>query len=223
MDELRVRRKQPSFKANFIMERNSGLQRWLNAPFLYNLFQDAIGGKAARRKFIQKHVRAKAGDKIIDLGCGPAQILAWLPEVEYLGLDVNPAYIASAKRVHNGKGTFVVGDTKSLWDDSRFSDADIVIGLGILHHLGDEDAAHCIQFAHRALKPAGRFVCLDACWIPKQGFLSKYIMSRDRGQNVRTEQAYRQLAAKVFKKVDAWVDTKSIRIPYITVVLECEK
>jgi len=48
-------------------------------------------------------------------------------------------------------------------------------------------------------------------------------MSQDRGQNIRTEQAYRQLAARVFKNVDAWVDTKPMRIPYVTVVLECEK
>jgi ubiquinone/menaquinone biosynthesis C-methylase UbiE len=205
------------------MEDNSGLQRWLKVPCLYNLLQDAIGGNALRRKVIQRHVQAKPGDKIIDVGCGPAQILPWLPEIEYLGFDINPSYIASAKRVHGNKGTFVVGDTKSLWEDSRFRDADIVIGLGILHHLDDDDAEHCIRFAHRALKPTGRFVCLDACWIANQGFVSKYVMSRDRGQNVRTEQAYRQLAAKVFKKVDTWVDAKPMRIPYVTVVLECHK
>ena len=205
------------------MELNSGLQRWLKVPCLYNLLQEAIGGNALRRKVIQSHVRAKAGDKVIDIGCGPAQILPWLPKVEYLGLDVNPSYIASAKRRHGVKGAFVVGDTRSLWDDSRFRDADIVIGLGILHHLDDEDAEHCIRFAHRALKPTGRFVCLDACWVANQGILSRYVMSRDRGQNVRTEQGYRHLAAKVFKKVDSWVDTKPMRIPYVTVVLECQK
>ena len=205
------------------MQSNSELQRWLEVPFLYNLFQDAIGGNALRRRFIQGHVRAKTGDKVIDIGCGPAQILPWLPDVEYLGFDVNRACIASAKRTHADKGTFVVGDTKSLWDDSRFRNADIVIGLGILHHLGDDDAAHCIRFVHRALKQGGRFVSLDACWVSNQGFLSRYIMSKDRGQNVRTEQMYRQLAADVFKNVDAWVDPKPMRIPYVTVVLECQK
>jgi ubiquinone/menaquinone biosynthesis C-methylase UbiE len=175
-----------------------------------------------RRKFIQNHVRPRPGDKIIDIGCGPAQILPWLPEVEYLGFDVNSSYIASAKRAHSNKGTFVVGDTNSLWDDPRFRDADIVIGIGILHHLDDYEAAHCIHFADHALKDRGRFVCIDACWVLNQGFLSRYIMSQDRGQNVRTEQAYRQLAAKVFKNVDACVDTKPMRIPYVTVVLECQ-
>jgi ubiquinone/menaquinone biosynthesis C-methylase UbiE len=205
------------------MQRDSGLQRWLKFPFVYNLLQDAIGGNALRRRFIQSQVRANSGDKVIDIGCGPAQILPWLPDVEYLGFDINPSYIASAERTHGEKGTFVVGDTKSLWDDPRFRDADIVIGLGILHHLDDEDAAHCIRFAHRALKPMGRFVCLDACWIPNQGYLSKYVISQDRGQNVRTEQAYRDLAAQVFKTVGTLVDTKPLRIPYVTVVIDCQK
>jgi hypothetical protein len=48
-------------------------------------------------------------------------------------------------------------------------------------------------------------------------------MSQDQGQKVRTEQAYRQPAVRVFKNVDAWVDTKPMRIPSVTVVLECEK
>ena len=72
-------------------------------------------------------------------------------------------------------------------------------------------------------KTGGRFVSLDACWVSNQGFLSRYIMSKDRGRNVRTEQAYRRLAGKVFKNVDAWVDTKPMRIPDVTVVLECQK
>jgi SAM-dependent methyltransferase len=205
------------------MQSNSELLRWLKVPFLYNLFQDAIGGNALRRKVIRSHVRAKPGDRVIDVGCGPAQVLSWLPHVQYLGLDINADYIASAIRRHGNKGTFVVGDTKSLQDDLRFKDADIVIAFGVLHHLDDQDAAHCIRFAYDALKKQGRFIALDACWIPNQGVLSRYIMSNDRGRNIRTEQQYRQLAAKVFTNVGTWVDTTPMRIPYVTVVLECEK
>ncbi|HEU0273292.1 MAG TPA: class I SAM-dependent methyltransferase [Candidatus Udaeobacter sp.] len=205
------------------MQLDSGVRFWLKIPFFYNLFQGAIGGNALRRSFIENHVRAKAGDKVIDIGCGPAEILRWLPDVDYLGFDVNPACIATADGTHTGKGTFVVGDTTALWDDSRFKDADIVIGLGILHHLEDDEAEHCIRFAHRALKPGGRFMCFDACWVPNQKFLSRYIMSTDRGQNIRTEQMYRQLAGSVFTKVETWVDAKALRIPYVMIFLECHK
>ena len=98
-----------------------------------------------------------------------------------------------------------------------------MIGLGILHHLDDNEALHCLRFAHRALKPGGRFVCFEACWVPRQGFLSRYIMSKDRGQNIRTEQMYRQLAGSVFKNVNAWIETKPMRIPYVIIFLECQK
>lgn len=204
------------------MQSNAGLLRWLKMPFLYNLFQGVVGGNALRRRIIQNHARARTGDKVIDIGCGPAQALQSLPGVEYLGLDINPDYIAFARRTYGDKGTFVVGDTRSLRSDTRFKDADIVIAIAVLHHLDDEDAVDCIRFAHGALKMGGRFISLDPCWIPNQGPFSTYLMSNDRGRNIRTEQQYRQLA-EVFRKVDAWVDTKPMRIPYVTVVLQCEK
>ena len=51
---------------------------------------------------------------------------------------------------------FVVGDTQSLRGDLRFRDADIVMAIGVLHHLDDQDAVHCIRFANDALKETGR-------------------------------------------------------------------
>lgn len=205
------------------MQCDSGLLGWLKVPFLYNAFQAAVGATALRRRLIENHVRAKPGDKVIDIGCGSAPVLQWLPEGEYIGLDINPGYIAFARRTYGGKGTFVVGDVRSLRADSRFQNADIVMAVGVLHHLDDQDAADCIQFAYDALKPNGRFVCHEPCWIPSQGAISKYVMSSDRGRNIRTEQQYCQLAAKAFKRVDTWVDMKPMRIPYVTIVLECEK
>jgi SAM-dependent methyltransferase len=205
------------------MQSDSGLLRWLKVPSLYNVFSAVVGGNELRRRIIQSHIRAKPGDKVIDIGCGPARVLQSLPAVKYFGLDINPDYIAFARRTYGDKGTFVVGDTRSLRGDSRFKDADIVIAVGVLHHLDDEEAADCIRFAYDALKRGGRLVCYDACWIPNQGVVSRYIMSHDRGRNIRTEQQCRQLAAKVFSNVHTWIDTKPLRIPYVTIVLECEK
>ena len=205
------------------MQSDSGLLGWLKVPSVYNVFSAAVGGNVLRRSLIQNHVRAKPGDKVIDIGCGSAQVLRYLPDVDYLGIDINPDYIAFARRTYGNKGTFLVGDTQSFRGEPRFKDADIVMAFGLLHHLDDEEAAHCIQFAYDALHAKGRFICHEACWIPNQGAFSKYIMSVDRGRSIRTEEQYRQLAGKVFNKVDAWVNTNPLRIPYVTIVLECEK
>lgn len=197
--------------------------RWLKVPCFYNAFQGAIGGNLLRRRLIQNHVRAKPHDKVIDIGCGPAQALRWLPGVTYIGLDTNEAYIAFAKRTYGEQGTFIIGDTHSVRNDARFKDADIVLAIALLHHLGDEEATHCIRFAYDALREGGRFISHDPCWIPNQGAFSKFIMSIDRGRNIRTEDQYRQLATTAFSNVNASVDTRPVRIPYVTIVLECEK
>src|SRR5215471_18940112 len=39
------------------MQRDSGLQRWLQIPFLYNSLQDAIDGNAVRRRYSNRRHR----------------------------------------------------------------------------------------------------------------------------------------------------------------------
>src|SRR5215472_1682745 len=112
-----------------LMQSESGLLRWLKVPSLYNAFQGAIGGNLLRRKLIENHVRPRAGDKVIDIGCGPAQALRWFPGVTYVGLDTNEAYITFAKRTYGNQGTFVVGNIDFVRNDPRFKDADIVLAI----------------------------------------------------------------------------------------------
>jgi SAM-dependent methyltransferase len=200
-----------------------GIQKWLRLPALYNVFQDAIGGNSLRKWFIETYARAKPGDKVIDIGCGPGQIVPLLPPVDYVGFDVNKSYIASAQQKYGDRAMFLAGDITSLRNDSRLRAADLVLGIGILHHLDDARASECVRFAHCALKRGGRFVCLEACWIAEQGMLSRYIMAKDRGQYIRTERASHDLLTPVFKSAKASIQRRPMRIPYVTVVFECTK
>src|SRR2546421_12134127 len=117
------------------MQSDSGLLRWLNVPFVYNAFSAAVGANALRRRLIENHVRAKPGDKVIDIGCGSALALQWLPEVQYMGLDINPDCVAFARRTYGAKGTFIGGDIPSPRADSRFMGDDHVMALWCLHQL----------------------------------------------------------------------------------------
>jgi len=91
------------------MQSDSGLLRWLNVPFVYNAFSAAVGANALRRRLIENHVRAKPGDKVIDIGCGSALALQWLPEVQYVGLDINPASVAFTRPPHGAEAPAVCG------------------------------------------------------------------------------------------------------------------
>ncbi len=72
------------------MQSDSGLLGWLKVPSVYNMFSAAVGGNVLRRSLIQNHVRANPGDKVIDIGCGSAEVLRYLPDVDYIGVDINP-------------------------------------------------------------------------------------------------------------------------------------
>jgi SAM-dependent methyltransferase len=100
------------------------------------LFPASIGGNRLRRWFIDTHVRAKARDTIIDIGCGPGEILPWLPPVEYIGFDVNGSYIAAAQHKYGDRGTFVVGDTRAILGRSAISGGGHCHWIGYLASLG---------------------------------------------------------------------------------------
>jgi SAM-dependent methyltransferase len=205
------------------MQNNSGMHSLLTWPFIYTMFQELVGAHRWRKKFIRDIVRPAAGDKLLDIGCGPAQMLAWLPAVRYVGLDVSAAYIESAKHKYGARGTFLVGSTATLRGREELHDADIVMCCGVLHHLNDDEAIDLLKFAYEQLRWGGRFCALEAAWLPAQSRLSRWIVGRDRGGNIRTENEYRALAAQVFPRVKIIPDLRPIRIPYAGLTMECVK
>jgi len=205
------------------VEESSGLRAILERPAIYSLFQWLVGGHTVRRRFAASHVRAVPGQRVVDIGCGPVPMLNWLPAVDYVGFDVSAPYIDAARARFGSRGTFIVGDSRSLRDDPRLQNADIVVCVATLHHLNDDDALALIEFAHGILKPGGRFVCGEPCWAPHQGALSRWLMSRDRGARIRTEAEYRNLVGRCFRNVVSVIDEKPLRIPSAGCNMECQK
>jgi len=98
---------------------------------------------------------------------------------------------------------------------------DIVLALGIVHHLDDSEALQLFRIAHSALKPGGKLVTLDGVWTNDQSRSSRYLLARDRGQFVRSQEQYRNLASQVFSTNKASVRHDLLRIPYTHIILEC--
>jgi len=90
-------------------ERKHGLYAALTDPKLYETVQRLLGAESRRRDFAQRFVHAKPGDRVLDIGCVPAHLLAHLPDVEYSGWEPNAAYVAKARKTYGDRGTFHVG------------------------------------------------------------------------------------------------------------------
>jgi SAM-dependent methyltransferase len=188
-------------------------------PQVYQLFWNVIGGPARSRILVDQYIRPKAGDRILEIGCGPGTIVPYLPPSEYVGFDASENYIVQARR-RFPQAKFVC-ERVSAYTLPERSYFDLVLALGIVHHLDDAEAAQLFQIAHDALKPGGKLVTLDGVWTRDQSSPARYLLARDRGQFVRSEEGYVQIAAKIFETIKASIRHDLLRIPYTHVILEC--
>ena len=191
-------------------------------PRIYSLFTGIVGSNA-RTVYVKKYIRPKEGDKILDIGCGTADILAYLPSVEYVGLDINEAYINYAKKRFGHKGIFLATkvDGKTI-NEFSLHDFDIVLATGLLHHLNDYEASRLFELANSALKPGGRLITLDGCYVKGQSWLARLILSKDRGKYVRTRDEYLSFASRFFKDIHVSIHHNLPRlIPYTHIIMEC--
>jgi len=200
----------------------TGIRSVLSHPRIYDLFQDIMGARSCRRDFSTNFVRAYTGSRLLDVGCGTAGILDYLPEgVDYWGYDIDPDYIAAAQAKFGGKGRFAC----RLIEESEITEMppfDIVVAIGLLHHLDDETARKVLRLARLALKPGGRFVSIDPVFAAGQNPIAQLLIQADRGQNVRTAAGYFALVRHEFHLVKGMV-RRRIWIPYTHFFMECQK
>jgi SAM-dependent methyltransferase len=198
-----------------------GVRAILSHPLIYSAFQSLMGAHKSRLKFVENYVKPYPGMKVLDVGCGPADILAYLPNVEYWGYDISDAYITKAKIRFGERGQFNCKQLK-VEDIAVLPKFDVVLALGLLHHLDDVVADGVMQLGYEALKTGVRLLTIDPCLDPSQNFIARLLVRNDRGQNVRDKNGYQSLSTRVFSSPR--VDVCHQRwTPYTHCFMECQK
>lgn len=200
-------------------EKSTGARAVLVRPAVYELWSRLVGGERGRTTLLREHVRSRPGARVLDLGCGPGELLPFLGDVSYVGIDLSAKYIARARARFGDRAELRVGDVGALDDDLR--DFDLVTVVGVLHHVDDATARRLFAGAASALKPGGRCVSIDPTLVEGQPRVARAIIQADRGQHVRSPAAYAALAAEAFASVETVVRHDLLRMPYSHCVLEC--
>jgi SAM-dependent methyltransferase len=196
------------------------LGKLLGVPALYRAFAGLAGGDA-RQTYQREYLRVQPNERVLDIGCGPADILEVLPHgCRYVGFDGSSEYIEAARERYGTRGQFeVLRITAETVKD--FEGFDLVMANGVLHHLDDAAAGELFEIAKAALKPDGRLVTLDGCYTADQSRMAAYLLSRDRGQFVRTQPQYEAIARHHFPRIVSHLRHDLMRIPYTHLILEC--
>ena len=195
-------------------------RRVLSRPVVYRLFSAMLGAHRSRTECVAKYVRPKASERVLDCGCGPADLFAYLPNVEYVGIDIDADYIAEARRRFGDRATFRLGPLgpETMIEAAHY---DLVLVWGVLHHLDDDQVRDFMSLARRSLKPTGRLVALEPCYTKDQSRMARYLLDRDRGEYVRSREEWPRLVAPTFPSATFQVRHDLLRIPYTHLVMEC--
>jgi SAM-dependent methyltransferase len=187
--------------------------------------QNLLGGRRGRAIYIADYVRPFEGARILDIGCGPGSLVPFLPErIEYVGYDLNPEYIETARRLYSGRGEFFCADAgESSKVNLHQSTFDIVMANSLLHHLDDHQVHDLLESAWRFLKPGGVLMTIDPVFVPGQNPIARYLISNDRGRSVRTPEGYSALVARRFPKIESAVRYDLLRVPYTNFIMRATK
>lgn len=192
-------------------------------PLVYEAIQHLVGARAAMKRFAEETIRAKPGDRLIDIGCGNGTLLRYLPDgVWYFGIDQDPDRITRAIMSHGGRATFKTG---SVTDIARhhLADIDIAVAYGILHHIDDGAAARVLDAIASALKPDGRLFTVDPCFHDDESPLQRFAVSLDLGCHVRHFDRYAKLVRGSFQHLTTSLNSGHFPFPHSVCIIEARE
>ena len=135
-----------------------GLERFTSGWFDHQLLQAWLPAMPEVQAALER------GADVADIGCGRGQALIRLaqayPNGRYIGFDVHPGSIAAARANANAAG--VAGIVSFECRDVSAGipgDYDVITTFDVIHDAVDPEGM--LQAIRGALRPGGRYVCLD--------------------------------------------------------------
>ncbi len=178
-------------------EINTGWRSLLTLGLVYRLVQFVFSERRSKALILERYILpAGANCSILDMGCGPGNLLGFLPEtVRYTGFDVSAEYIDSAGKTHAGRegAKFICASSldSQLRESLANSSVDVAIVHGVFHHISDAQAGEMFTLAREKVRPGGKMVILEPVWFSGQSRFRRWLMSLDRGKNIKTLEDWR--------------------------------
>jgi len=126
-------------------------------------------------------------DRVLDLGCGTGEFSVFFKDYSYTGIDIESNYIDFAKNNYTGKFEIMDASKMSFPDDFF----DLIIVLGVFHHISDEICLKIFKEMKRVVKRNGRILIMeDLDPESRIDMLGNLLRKLDKGDFIRKEKEY---------------------------------
>lgn len=200
-------------------EKNFLFYKLLKKSFVYSFVQRVLSTDRGYNIIYKDIIAAKAGEKVLDLGCGPSFNRFRLGKVKYTGVDFNSNHISEAKKNYP-EDNFVCNDLISFLTTTQET-FDKILMVGVLHHLDDSTAKEVISFAKRCLVSGGKLITVDPVFEEKQNPVARLLASMDQGSFVRTEPEYSSILRGQFSEIASVIRRDLLSLPYSHHIAVC--
>lgn len=175
-----------------------------------------IGVPAAQSRLVdvcRTALEGRAPVSVLDLGCGSGVYAGLLPFERYTGVDRSRQCIESARSHcrHSG-ASFQCADVSAFLADDK-GPYDLVLMVGLLHHLDDSTGRAVLEASARLLTQGGVAVSVDPVLLPRQRPMARLMALLDRGNHVRTREGYGALVPDALRIHEQRVSGSELRVP----------
>jgi ubiquinone/menaquinone biosynthesis C-methylase UbiE len=133
---------------------------------LYDLVMQLTMRESTFKRRLVEQMRLEKSHRVLDLGCGTATLAILIkrtyPEVEIIGLDIDPKILDIAKSKAKKAGVGIKLEQGSAFElpypDNSF---DRVVSSLVIHHLTHENKVRTFREVFRVLKPGGELHAAD--------------------------------------------------------------
>jgi len=203
------------------MSQKSNLfYNFISNKYIYIFLQKLMSATSVRKNFVKVHI--KKDFNVIDVGSGLSTIIEGLPSINYYGYDINRAHIKYAKKKYFKKNFHFYCKRLTKNEILGLPKFDCALLLGIVHHLNDNEFKTMISLIKKSLKKNGKILILDNVITQKQNFISKFLIKRDKGDNIRNLNQFKLILNKYFSKIKYKINHQRF-IPYTWLKIVCYK
>ena len=130
---------------------------------------------------LKREVFFDRGKSYLDVGCGTVFFRDHLKDKDYVGVDLNPRYIAAAGLKRGD--CFQTGNALNLTFLRK--NFDRIISIGLVHHLDDAQVSKTLDQFCLHLKPDGEIFIIDTLWPSGKNLVGQTLRRFDNGAFVR--------------------------------------
>jgi len=199
----------------------------LGNPIGYQLFQRANGAEKMRKIFTREYIRTQPGYSILDVACGTADIRPYLGfDVTYTGIDLSKSYISQNQKKYSRDHTtqFICINLNDYIASVKHTRTfDVILLMGILHHLNDKDAQDMLAALPTLLRPGGRAITLDGVFTPNLTTFERFLLRSDRGKFVRALDAWQALFSSCLPDATYTIRKDLYYLPYNLIIFQYQR